>query len=421
MQTVREWYQARVNADISTVEAIPFANLTNWRIDEASGNFHHTSGQFFSVVGARCCIESAGLVQRWEQPLINQPEQGLLGLLSRTVNGTREFLMQAKMEPGNINRMQLSPTVQATRSNFMRVHAGRPTAYLEYFLPGRASQVIADSLQPEQGGRFYRKRNRNVVIEVADTIDVLETHRWVSDHELRDLLRENNVVSMNSRSVLACYLAGGNGRGGDGREDIGDVLDWIARVRVSNRCLTTVMPLNKVSGWQCGKSEICCLSKDYFSVIAVAVRSMDREVTEWTQPILKESARGFVGLLLKRLDGVTHYLVQAKVEPGNLDSVYLGPTIQCSHENIDPRLPYMAVFGNSTGVWFDAILSEEGGRFYHNQNRYVALEVGNDVEASENHKWVSYPQLLELIRRGWINVEARTVIAGTSLAMEGER
>ena len=66
-------------------------------------------------------------------------------------------------------------------------------------------------------------------------------------------------------------------------------------------------------------------------------------------------------------------------------------------------------------------LSEEGGRFYHNQNRYVAIEVGDDVEASENHKWVSHPQLLELIRRGWVNIEGRTIVVGTNLAMEGAR
>ena len=32
--------------------------------------------------------------------------------------------MQAKVEPGNINSIQLSPTLQATRSNYTKAHGG---------------------------------------------------------------------------------------------------------------------------------------------------------------------------------------------------------------------------------------------------------------------------------------------------------
>lgn len=41
--------------------------------------------------------------------------------------------MQAKIEPGNVNRIQISPTIQATKSNFMQTHGGKAPAYLEYF------------------------------------------------------------------------------------------------------------------------------------------------------------------------------------------------------------------------------------------------------------------------------------------------
>ena len=41
--------------------------------------------------------------------------------------------MQAKIEPGNINKIQLSPTIQATKSNFTQKHGGRKTELFGIF------------------------------------------------------------------------------------------------------------------------------------------------------------------------------------------------------------------------------------------------------------------------------------------------
>ena len=77
------------------------------------------------------------------------------------------------MEPGNVNIIQLSPTVQATKSNYTRVHKGKLPAYLNYFLDRKKSKFLVDLLQTEQGGRFLRKRNRNMLVEVDEDIEFL--------------------------------------------------------------------------------------------------------------------------------------------------------------------------------------------------------------------------------------------------------
>lgn len=38
-----------------------------------------------------------------EQPIIIQPEIGYLGIICREINGVLHFLMQAKIESGNVN------------------------------------------------------------------------------------------------------------------------------------------------------------------------------------------------------------------------------------------------------------------------------------------------------------------------------
>ena len=84
--------------------------------------------------------------------MIDQPELGWLGFVVRTAGAGVEWLVQAKTEPGNVHGTQLAPTLQATRSNFTRVHGGRPTRFLDLFRAGDA--VLSDGPHSEQGSAF---------------------------------------------------------------------------------------------------------------------------------------------------------------------------------------------------------------------------------------------------------------------------
>ena len=70
---------------------------------------------------------------------------GILGIIKHKTNN--KYLLQAKVEPGNVNKLQLSPTVQATKSNYKGVHGGKKVPYLNYFLDkNRVSIVIVSTL-----------------------------------------------------------------------------------------------------------------------------------------------------------------------------------------------------------------------------------------------------------------------------------
>ena len=62
--------------------------------------------------------------------------------------------MQAKIEPGNVNYVQLSPTLQATKSNYTQVHKGRKPLFLDYFQERDNCEVLLDQFQSEQGARY---------------------------------------------------------------------------------------------------------------------------------------------------------------------------------------------------------------------------------------------------------------------------
>lgn len=198
------WWAERRQAGGFSVERIPFDALDSWEFDPLTGNLGHASGRFFTVEGLQVRDGGNGGAEIWSQPVINQPEIGILGILVKEFDGVLHCLMQAKMEPGNANTIQLSPTVQATRSNYMKVHRGAGTRYLEHFTGPHRGQVLVDVLQSEQGAWFWRKRNRNMVVLATGDVPLHENFCWLSMAQIRELTMVDNLVNMDARTVLSC-------------------------------------------------------------------------------------------------------------------------------------------------------------------------------------------------------------------------
>jgi dTDP-4-dehydro-6-deoxy-alpha-D-glucopyranose 2,3-dehydratase len=201
---VLDWIAERRAAVGATVTRIPLRSMRKWARHADTGNVVHESGRFFAIEGIRVRTDW-GVVPQWEQPIINQAEIGYLGLLAKKFDGVLHVLVQAKIEPGNINVVQVSPTLQATKSNYSRVHQGRSPRYLEYFNGEKKVHLLLDQLQSEQGARFLRKRNRNMIVELPDgeDVDVHPDFVWMSIGQIKQLMRRDNVVNMDTRTVLS--------------------------------------------------------------------------------------------------------------------------------------------------------------------------------------------------------------------------
>ena len=137
-KNIRKWLIEYKKKCFFSVKKKKLCNLKNWNIKESK--IYHSSKKFFQIAGFR--ISSNYYHNKnWDQPLIVQNEKGILGILRRKYKGNCQYLLQIKMEPGNINKAQLSPTVQATRSNYTGAHAGKSVRYLNFFqnLPKKKS------------------------------------------------------------------------------------------------------------------------------------------------------------------------------------------------------------------------------------------------------------------------------------------
>ena len=445
------WFESRCRPNEFSVEKIPLEEMEKWRFDDSKSRLYHESGRFFYIEGIHVKT-NFGKIPEWEQPIIHQPEIGILGIITKVFDGVRYFLMQAKMEPGNINILQISPTVQATKSNFSRVHQGKLPAYLEYFIGQKTVRTLVDQLQTEQGGRFFQKRNRNMIIEILDDIEVYDDFCWLTLAELKLLLQKDNVLNMDTRSVLSTvplidenvladfekidvtsfssinrYEISEIGRefiksctSNNTLHGIDDIISWYNRQKVVYELDVIPKPLSQIQGWKIGKDSIFS-EKGFFSVIGVKVSAGTREVTRWMQPLIEDTNIGLLAFVTKKIDGILHFLIQAKVEPGNKDIIELSPTVSCSNYTYVARReekPFMfnEVFNPENTIHFDSLQSEEGGRFYQLQNRNIIVELVHSQEylLPTNFIWMSLKQMKEFMRYGMFNIEARSIISTIS-------
>ncbi|MGW3151058.1 NDP-hexose 2,3-dehydratase family protein [Streptomyces sp. NPDC001177] len=420
-EVFHEWFSAQRRTNRYDVRRIPFSELVGWHFEDATGNLVHDSGRFFSVEGLSVRTEWNGHEASWEQPIINQPEIGILGIVVKEFDGILHCLMQAKMEPGNVDTVQLSPTVQATRSNYTGVHKGAAVRYIDYFKPPRMqSRVLYDSLQSEQGSWFLRKRNRNIVVEAVGDVPEHEDFVWLTLGQIHQLLHESNVVNMDARTVLSLIPA--FGESGLPLHPTEQVLSRLTEVKARRELVQRTLPLNRVERWRRTDEGIEHETGHHFTVIAASVAAANREVKSWTQPLLAPAEQGLSAFLIRRICGVPHLLAQARSEAGVLDVAELGPTVQCQPgraltlpPELRPRYLDVVLRATSDELLYDTVQSEEGGRFHHAGNRYVLMEVGDEfpVDVPEEFVWVTAEQLSALVRHSnYLNIEARTLLTG---------
>ena len=64
-------------------------------------------------------------------------------------------------------------------------------------------------------------------------------------------------------------------------------------------------------------------------------------------------------------------------------------------------------------ILYNSIQSEEGGRFYHMQNRNMIVELDEteDLDMPVNYIWMTINQMMDFMRYSMFNIEARSLVA----------
>lgn len=210
LEEVKAWFVAQRRDCTMVVEDIPLGECRDWITDPQTGWIRHASGEFFVVQGVRIRhseFREAG--KGWDQPMMTQVgyDGGILGIIRKRINGVPHYLIEAKAEPGNYERVQLSPTLQATFSNLKQAHGGRKPRYSEYFTEPEAhsATVLYNQWMSEDGGRLHLKRNKGMLIELpeATTLEHSGSFFWMSMWQIKECLHENAWINPHIRGIIS--------------------------------------------------------------------------------------------------------------------------------------------------------------------------------------------------------------------------
>ena len=206
---VIDWFNKKREESDMIVEEIGVKDLEKWNVQKESGNILHESKGFFEIIGVKVSNTFDREVGKkgWTQPMIAKNPGGILGILMKKINGVPHYLLQAKAEPGNIGKLQLSPTLQATTSNLLKAHGGKRPVFAEYFDESNNPKIIYAKWQSEDGGRFHLKSNYNMIVEIKENeeLEIPDYFIWITLYQIKQLLKIENFVGPHVRGIIS-YL-----------------------------------------------------------------------------------------------------------------------------------------------------------------------------------------------------------------------
>jgi dTDP-4-dehydro-6-deoxy-alpha-D-glucopyranose 2,3-dehydratase len=433
----------------TSVDPVALNKLDKWEICQ-NGNIVHESGKFFSIRGGFSTNTETGICNF--QPIIDQPEQGVLGFISRVKNNTIEILTQLKMEPGNLGIVQYSPTVQATRSNYSRVHNGKQVAYIDKFIAesdGSTKVIFTDNVvsrgfQSEHGYKFYRKANDNIHVHDNEVEAINGTFVWLSLNDIRVLSKKSNCVNMDMRSVLSTIDFIGRSLSyfeifrdiTDGHElereflfsslseensihSLTEIRTWLDRSKENKKIQSSLISVNDLvdHGWVISDSTIKNDQNKNFELVGIKSTVLSREISSWCQPIVKDNVPKVYLFIIKKINNIFHVLIKLVEEDFGWNGSELGPSIGAipiEKFNLNKELSKFNIHNTEYSIAHNSMQSEEGGRFMEQENNYMLIVADNniDVIVDNNYKWVTLYQLKQMTRYECsINIEARTLLS----------
>lgn len=206
LDEVLKWFEAKKEEYDATDKPIDLKNVdSNWFYHEKTGNLSHKSGGFFDVIGVEVSTNLRESSGGWTQPMVDQgTEASVVGIIKKRFNGIPHYLINAKYEPGNYGKLQMSPTLQVTYSNLDVLHKGKVPLFSEYFTGEKNNnKVLLEQWWPEDGGRFYKKRVKNMIVETDCDIELPNYFIWLTMYQIKQLLKYDNIVNCHLRSITS--------------------------------------------------------------------------------------------------------------------------------------------------------------------------------------------------------------------------
>jgi oxidase EvaA len=380
-----------ITNDSFSLTPIKVSDQSAWRLD--NGAFSHVSNGFFHVCGLEHETTKA------QKLMLFQPQSALTGLALYIKEGKAYVLLQARIEPGNTNIGQFGPTIQSTPANYLRMHGGKATACVDWFTQYKPGfRQLDSSMQFDLGERYFQKSKLHNYVEVDEPYVPDPSMIWASLEAIFAALQEDNFLNADLRSLLSVfdwslYLAGNSVAEKNITQDESLFLQALITGKNSGSGGWRMIDLQSLQDWTINDYGIEDKAGRGIDLVMYKTECTTREVTSWSQPLLRAKNKGVVELLIRDTEGgETECLVTLAKESGICGSQTLLPsTLIYPGEYNAPCEP---INGVSQLVSFNQ--SDEGGRFMQHESTYKIVQA-QQVEPAPNQYWISLSLLQKVL------------------------
>lgn len=410
--------------DSFQVERVDLLSSKDWYFE--NGALIHSSKGFFSVRG----VEFYGN-EKIQKIMLYQPQHAITGLVTSVINGERCYLIQARGEPGNVNGIQFGPTVQSTPANYLKLHGGNTTKYVELFVDSNADiNIICETTQLDFGEKYLYKSKRCILIETNKEIEATENYFWINDELLLSLLKFDNLFNLDLRTLIALLPWNSsffknidfnrihlNSSNNVRHHIVGNVLRNLSNKKVPYRFIE----LSKLDNCIVSDEGIYEKVRDQgFSIEMYRVFTKGREVSSWVQPLVNSCTNGKVGVLIKYEDETLNILIRTGAELGLSTGMAILPSylIYPGEKEIS-SIELIKSIGNYSSIEEvrRVLISDEGGRFFRDVSYYELYLVKEfTLNNEESFHWVNLNELkLFLSYSNLVSIQLRAI---TSLLLD---
>jgi oxidase EvaA len=189
-------------------------------------------------------------------------------------------------------------------------------------------------------------------------------------------------------------------------------LYWYLKIKSKNKTKVKSIHLEKMKKWTYNKHKgvITHDSGEFFCIEGKRIVNSDREVKSWDQPFIKQVNYngGIIGLVRTNINGIPHYLVDAKYEPGNYNDIQLSPSLQATYSNLnrihkgEKNKVVTKYFKNNYKTIRKFWVTEDGGRLFKKRNLHWIIQYTGKINLpGKTYRWMTLWELDKFIKLGY--------------------
>lgn len=196
------------------------------------------------------------------------------------------------------------------------------------------------------------------------------------------------------------------------------VADWIDERRSALWPGVRSIPWSENPSWEFREGALRHVTDAFFSVVGLRVSGLEADGAAIDFPIIDQPEIGLLAFVVCPSAATSHWLLQAKSEPGSVDFVQVGPSVQATESNYkrrhggSPTRHFDLFHDATTPPLVDTPQSEQGSRFLGKYNRNAVRLVSERFETDHpSWRWFDAAAVKRALGTDFlINTDSRSVM-----------